>query len=64
MTATGADVLELDHEVEIETACRILGPTTAIWGNLDPVSVFAQEPHVKVRRAVARTLTLPPGVRA
>ena len=42
MKTTGADVLELDHAVSISDACRIVGPETALWGNINPVAVLAQ----------------------
>ena len=50
MAASGADVLELDHQVEMATACRVLGPRTCIWGNLDPVALLAQGTPKEVRR--------------
>ncbi len=40
MTATGADVLELDHRVDLAAATRICGPEVALWGNLDPVQLL------------------------
>ncbi len=42
MAASGADVLELDHQVDMATACRIVGSQTALWGNLDPVGLLAR----------------------
>lgn len=42
MASSGADVLELDQNVRMEEACRVLPQTVAIWGNLDPVAVLAQ----------------------
>jgi MtaA/CmuA family methyltransferase len=53
MAATGADVLEIDHFVDLAEACRIVGPDVALWGNLDPVAVLAQGTPERVR-AVAR----------
>jgi uroporphyrinogen-III decarboxylase len=40
MADTGADVLELDHQVSIEDAVNVCGPDTALWGNLDPVGLL------------------------
>ncbi len=40
MAQSGAHVLELDHLVDIETACSVVPEEIAIWGNLDPVSVL------------------------
>jgi MtaA/CmuA family methyltransferase len=42
MASSGADVLELDHAVNLDFACRVITPEVAIWGNLDPVRVLAQ----------------------
>jgi uroporphyrinogen decarboxylase len=50
MAASGADVLELDHQVDVATACRLLGPEIAIWGNLDPVGLLARATPQQVRR--------------
>jgi len=36
MVQSGADVLELDGGVDIETACKLVPESIAIWGNLDP----------------------------
>ena len=51
MASSGADVLELDHQVNIAAACRIIGPDVAIWGNLDPVSLLVQGTPDRVRDA-------------
>ncbi len=40
MAQSGADVLELDHHVDMAAACAALPHEIAIWGNLDPVSVL------------------------
>lgn len=53
MAASGADVLEIDHFVDLAEACRIVGPDVALWGNLDPVAVLAQSSPDRVR-ATAR----------
>ena len=50
MADSGADVLELDHQVDVATACRLLGPEIAVWGNLDPVALLAQGTPQQVRR--------------
>ena len=50
MATSGADVLELDHLVDLETACRIVPPETVIWGNLDPVSLLARARPDEIRR--------------
>lgn len=51
MVSSGADVLELDHKVELAGACRIVGPEVALWGNLDPVGVLAQGSPAEVEEA-------------
>jgi uroporphyrinogen decarboxylase len=51
MAASGADVLEIDHQVDLANACRIAGPDIALWGNLDPVGVLMQGSAEQVRRA-------------
>ena len=56
MAASGADVLELDHQVDLATACGVLGPRIAIWGNLDPVGLLAHGTPEDVRRATTDLL--------
>ncbi|MFO1492517.1 MAG: uroporphyrinogen decarboxylase family protein [Kiritimatiellia bacterium] len=56
MAGSGADVLELDHMVDLAQACRIAGPDLAIWGNLDPVSVLARGTPADVERAAQYAL--------
>ena len=51
MAASGADVLELDHQVDLAQALRRLGPTTTLWGNLDPVGLLARGTPQQVRQA-------------
>ncbi len=57
MVASGADVLELDHQVDAATACRTVGPDVALWGNLDPVSLLARGTPDEVRRSTAALLS-------
>ena len=51
MATSGAEVLELDYQVEMRQACRILGPHITIWGNLDPVGVLARGSVATVQEA-------------
>lgn len=56
MASSGADVLEIDHAVEIADACRIVGPDMALWGNLDPVGLLARGQPQDVERKAKQTL--------
>jgi uroporphyrinogen decarboxylase len=56
MACTGAEVLELDHAVNIGDACRIVGPQIALWGNLDPVRVLAQGTPQLVQQKAIETM--------
>ena len=51
MASSEADVLELDHQVDIASACRVVGRKVTIWGNLDPVGLLVHGTPEKVRRA-------------
>jgi uroporphyrinogen decarboxylase len=51
MVSSGADVLELDHHVDIVGACRLIDRKVAIWGNLNPVGLLAQGAPREIRRA-------------
>jgi uroporphyrinogen decarboxylase len=57
MATSGADVLELDHAVNLTSACRIVGPDIALWGNLDPVSLLARGTPDSVRAAAAAAIS-------
>ncbi len=56
MAQTGADVLELDHQVGIEDAVNACGPDMVIWGNLDPVGVLLSATPEEVAEATIRVL--------
>lgn len=57
MAATGADVLELDHAVDLAEAFAATGPDIAIWGNLDPVSVLSRGTPESVREVASAALS-------
>ena len=42
MVRSGADVLEVDHLLDLEQACAVVPDGIALWGNLDPVRVLCQ----------------------
>jgi MtaA/CmuA family methyltransferase len=56
MATAGADVLELDHGVDLATACGMIGPEIAIWGNLDPVSVLSRGNPAMVRQKAVEAI--------
>ena len=49
MVASRADVLEVDHQIDMAAACRIVPAETALWGNLDPVRILARGSVPQVR---------------
>lgn len=53
MAATGCDVVEIDHLVDLDEACRIVPPEIAIWGNLDTVGLLLDGTPEQVRAAVS-----------
>jgi MtaA/CmuA family methyltransferase len=56
MASSGADVLEVDHHVDLAQACRLVSPDLTLWGNLDPVSVLARASAREVRDHALRAL--------
>lgn len=42
MCQTGADILEIDHKVDLAEARQIVGDEICLMGNLDPVSVLLE----------------------
>jgi uroporphyrinogen decarboxylase len=56
MAGSGADVLEIDHKLDIARACRVVGPETALWGNLDPVGTLARGSAAHVQEEAFRVL--------
>jgi MtaA/CmuA family methyltransferase len=52
MVASGADVIEVDQQVDLGEACRVVGSAVTLWGNLDPVGVLAQGTPARVAEAV------------
>ncbi|OGD18953.1 MAG: hypothetical protein A2W03_13970 [Candidatus Aminicenantes bacterium RBG_16_63_16] len=56
MASTGADVLEIDHQVDMARACDIVGPEITLWGNLDPVAVLLRGTPAAVDTAARRAI--------
>lgn len=56
MARSGADVLEIDHLVDLAAACRVVPPEIALWGNLDPVQLLARGTPDEVRAAAHAAL--------
>jgi uroporphyrinogen decarboxylase len=55
MLESGADVVSLDHRVELGTAVRAAGARASLQGNLDPALLFAPPATIAARvRALAR----------
>ena len=49
--ATGADIVEIDHKVDLAFAKETIGDQTCLLGNLDPVEVLLQGTPEKVEQA-------------
>jgi MtaA/CmuA family methyltransferase len=56
LASSGADVLELDHAVDLAQAARVVGPGVGLWGNLDPVGVLARGTPAAVRQEARRVV--------
>jgi len=56
MSSSGADILEVDHAVDLAAACRTVGPRVTLWGNLDPVGVLAEGTPETVRAAALKAV--------
>jgi uroporphyrinogen decarboxylase len=58
---TGADVIEVDHKVDLALARRLVGDRACLIGNVDPVTVLLQGTPELVRTASQRCLDAAPG---
>ena len=62
MRRTGADVLGLDWRVDLDTAWHGLDYAVAVQGNLDPITLFADPDHLRVRtESILRSAAGRPG---
>jgi len=55
MSSLGADIVDLDWQVDMREARRVLPPSTALCGNLDPVSAVKDSTPDEIRRRVVET---------
>ena len=56
MASSGADLLEVDHPVDLGHASRTVGSGIGLWGNVDPVGVLLEGTPAAVRQAVRAAL--------
>lgn len=56
MAASGAQVLELDHHVDLNQAAQLVGHEIALWGNLDPVGLLGRGRPDEIERAARRLI--------
>lgn len=56
MAQAGCDVLELDANVDISEALKIVGPDVALWGNIDPVEILQRGTPQQVEREALKLL--------
>jgi uroporphyrinogen decarboxylase len=49
MTATGADVIGLDWRQPLDVGWSAVGPSHAVQGNLDPITLFAPQEVIELR---------------
>jgi uroporphyrinogen decarboxylase len=57
MAATGADILELDHKVDLARARQLAGGRVALMGNLDPTGLLLQGTPEQVGAASRAAIT-------
>jgi len=57
MASSGADVLELDYDVDLAQTCSVLPDEIAIWGNINSVSPLFDGTPEEVRAVAEQALT-------
>jgi MtaA/CmuA family methyltransferase len=55
---TGADVIEVDHKVDLATARRVIGDRACVIGNVDPVTMLLQGTPERVRAVADECLAV------
>jgi len=56
MASSGAQVLEIDHLVSLDNACRLVPEEITLWGNLDPVGVLRNGTPESVQTAASEAI--------
>jgi len=56
MATSGAVVLEIDHLVSLDEACRLVPDSIALWGNINPVDILNNGTPEKVKAACAEAI--------
>ena len=52
MQQSGGEVIGLDWRIDLSEARKILGPQTAVQGNLDPMVLFSEPADIRNRTKV------------
>ena len=60
MAQTGADIIDLDHMVDMKKACEVFPKNCCISGNFDPVKILLQGTEETVEHAVRTCLEYAP----
>jgi MtaA/CmuA family methyltransferase len=58
MATSGTQVLEIDHLVDLETACKKIPEAITIWGNIDPVGVIEKGPPERIKVAMEEAIRI------
>jgi len=58
MARAGADVLEIDHLVNLDDACGLVPDSITLWGNIDPVRVLFNGTPESVKAACANAIAV------
>jgi uroporphyrinogen decarboxylase len=58
MAESGADIIDIDHLVDLQTAMDKIGDKALVCGNFDPVSVLLEESSETVKENVRRCIEI------